>query len=51
MRVAAVRALGKLDPAELANYAKALQKRANEDTDSDVRDAATEALAQLQASK
>ena len=50
VRLAVVRALGKLEPLELANYAEALQKRANKDLNSDVRDAATKALLQLQAS-
>ena len=50
VRLAVVRALGKLEPLERANYAEALQKRANEDLDSGVRDAAREALVQLQAS-
>ena len=46
----AVETLAKLELAELAKYAEVLQKRANEDVREDVREAATKAFAQLQAS-
>jgi HEAT repeat protein len=47
----AVKTLAKLELAELAKYAEVLQKRANEDTDDDVREDAAKAFAQLQASE
>jgi HEAT repeat protein len=51
VRLAAVETLAKLELAELAKYAEVLQKRANEDVQEDVREAATKAFAQLQASE
>ena len=47
----AVETLAKLELAELAKYAEVLQKRANEDGSDDVREAAAQAFAQLQASE
>ena len=51
VRGTAVETLGKLEPAALAQHEQAIAKAAEEDEDSDVRRAAANVLAKLQAGK